>query len=115
MNAVIVFDADNTLWDTNAVFRTAQLELLRVFEKHGLVTSAEEELSTLRQIDQQLMSSLGNFEYDFVNLSRALDYYYGQKHTTLEQAVIRALGSVQELPIIVQDLIVRSRRLLTKH
>src|SRR5689334_17438900 len=90
MNAVVVFDADNTLWDTNAVFRDAQLELLRVFEKHRLITSAEAELGTLRQIDRALIRRSGHFEYDFTALADALVEYYTAGIST-DEAADRAL------------------------
>jgi putative hydrolase of the HAD superfamily len=114
MNAAIVFDADNTLWDTNAVFTEAQLELLRVFEKEGLLESSEEELSNLRQIDHHLIGRSGNFEYDFVTLAHALAHYYGEEHVTTEQAVNRASRKGQEIPTGTQDLIVRSMEAFDK-
>lgn len=113
MPTVIVFDADNTLWDTNAVFTQAQLELLRVFEQEGLLRSPEQELRNLRQIDHHLISHSENFEYDFVTLARALAHYYGEIATT-EQAVNRALRQDEDIPTGDEDLIERSREAFEK-
>jgi putative hydrolase of the HAD superfamily len=50
-------DADNTLWDTNAVYANAQLALLREVEKAcGLTAPADEDLGLgfLRAVDQRI-------------------------------------------------------------
>ncbi len=50
-----VSDADNTLWDTDAVFRSAQLELLTGVEKKvGITISCSDRLGYLRSVDQAL-------------------------------------------------------------
>jgi FMN phosphatase YigB (HAD superfamily) len=72
MKAVLIFDADNTLWDTDSVFRSAQLSLLRTLQKFHLLSDPEEHLSTLRTIDRELFEQMGRFEYDFKVLSIAL-------------------------------------------
>ena len=53
-DGVIVFvDADNTLWDTNAVYAEAQLSLLAAVEEHvGQPLAAQNRLAWLRSIDQ---------------------------------------------------------------
>ncbi len=90
MNAVLVFDADNTLWDTNAVFRRAQLDLVRVFVKAGYISDEESQLEILRALDRELSSQLGRFEYDFGLLSAAMAHHcFGA--STIEEAVGRAL------------------------
>jgi len=104
MNRVIVFDADNTIWDTNEVFLSAQLDLLRVYEKVGLIRSAESELETLRRIDSSLISRLERFEYDFVTLALALAEYFSEG-LTVDRAVDRALRanlSSETPPLVLQ-------------
>ena len=76
MNAVIVFDADNTLWDTNDVFRCAQLDLLDVFARVGLCADAKSQLQVLRRIDREFADRIGSFEYDFRLLPAALACHY---------------------------------------
>lgn len=50
-----VSDADNTLWNTDAVFRSAQIELLTEVEKKvGISTNFPDRLGYLRSIDQAL-------------------------------------------------------------
>ena len=52
--AFVVVDADNTLWDTNAVYANAQLALLSAVEEHVGVNAAGDRLTYLRNIDQAL-------------------------------------------------------------
>lgn len=50
----VVVDADNTLWDTNAVYANAQLALLSAVEEHVGVSATGDRLAYLRVIDQAL-------------------------------------------------------------
>jgi putative hydrolase of the HAD superfamily len=53
--ATVFVDADNTLWDTDAVFASAQLELLAgVQGLVGISSVAADPLAFIREIDQQL-------------------------------------------------------------
>src|SRR5438552_6674031 len=94
MRTVVVFDADNTLWDTNAVFRQAQLCLLGEMSKAGLLTDSEAELDTLRTLDRELVSQLGRFEYDFRLLSAAAAHYYSER-VTIRNAVRSAMETAK--------------------
>jgi putative hydrolase of the HAD superfamily len=50
-----VSDADNTLWDTDAVYRTAQTQLLTEVEmKVGITSQRPDRLGYLRSVDQAL-------------------------------------------------------------
>lgn len=50
-----VTDADNTLWDTDAVYREAQLTLLVDVEQMiGLQASTQDRLAYLREVDQSI-------------------------------------------------------------
>lgn len=52
---LLVTDADNTLWDTNAVFAAAQLELLDLLEdRTGLRLNGGNRLSFVRKVDQEI-------------------------------------------------------------
>lgn len=52
---VVLVDADNTLWDTDAVFRDAQLLVLaRVEEATGRTCAAIDRLEFIRSYDQEL-------------------------------------------------------------
>jgi putative hydrolase of the HAD superfamily len=52
---LLLTDADNTLWDTNAVYANAQLRLLEKVEAHvGRSIEAEDRLGFVRGIDQSL-------------------------------------------------------------
>lgn len=53
--ATVFVDADNTLWDTNGVFATAQLNLLGAAEKAtGKVADREDRLAFVRTADQDI-------------------------------------------------------------
>jgi putative hydrolase of the HAD superfamily len=76
MHFVLIFDADNTLWDTNAVFSAAQVALLDVFENAGILTNARHRVQELRALDRALMLRLECHEYDFHLLATAVAYHY---------------------------------------
>jgi putative hydrolase of the HAD superfamily len=56
MSQVCLFtDADNTLWDTDAVFAAAQLDLLSGVERLiGIIGPTDDRLAFVRQIDQSI-------------------------------------------------------------
>lgn len=60
-NATYLFtDADNTLWDTDAIFAHAQLEMLREIESHlGVADASREErgLAFIRALDQRIAAA----------------------------------------------------------
>ncbi|HKP53629.1 MAG TPA: HAD family hydrolase [Chloroflexia bacterium] len=72
MQSLIVFDADNTLWDANKVFTDAQLALLTSLQDAGLKIDPAEDLATLRSTDMLLGSILERAEYDFRLLVMAM-------------------------------------------
>lgn len=76
MAFVLIFDADNTLWDTNAVFQAAHIAMLEVFEQAQLLAHAPSHIASLRAIDRALMRHYGRHEYDFKTLVAALAYHY---------------------------------------
>jgi putative hydrolase of the HAD superfamily len=52
---ILVSDADNTLWDTDAVYANAQLALLAAVEEAtGTRAAGEDRLAFIREIDQEL-------------------------------------------------------------
>jgi putative hydrolase of the HAD superfamily len=53
--ATVFVDADNTLWDTDAVFAHAQIQLLSEVESAiGIHSTANDRLAFIRALDQQL-------------------------------------------------------------
>ncbi len=72
MSFVLIFDADNTLWDTNAVFHAAHTAMLEVLAKAQLVAAAPDQVTRLRTIDRALMQHFGRHEYDFQTLVVAI-------------------------------------------
>jgi putative hydrolase of the HAD superfamily len=102
MSVILVFDADNTLWDTNAIFREAQVGLLRVFAKAGLMKDPEAELGNLREMDLALIRRSGQFEYDFRCLANAVGIYYSGKRN-VEEAADQALQQVQSVSSSIID------------
>src|SRR5688572_9051271 len=75
---VLIFDADNTLWDTNAVFHAAQVAMLGVFEEAKLLANARDQVAHLRAIDRALMRHYDRHEYDFKTLIAAVAYHFLQ-------------------------------------
>lgn len=73
---VLIFDADNTLWDTNAVFHAAHVAMLGVFEEAELLANARAQVGQLRALDRALMRHYDRHEYDFKTLVAALAYHY---------------------------------------
>jgi putative hydrolase of the HAD superfamily len=63
--SVVFSDADNTLWDTNAIFASAQLNVLdRVEAAVGAKAQASDRLAFVREIDQLLaVSHHANLKY----------------------------------------------------
>lgn len=74
---IIIHDGDNTLWDTNSVFRRAQLTML---EGLGLLQdprSGPSMLLALREIDREIWTKTGKFEYDPILLALELAHRLG--------------------------------------
>ena len=131
MNAGILFDADNTLWDTNAVFLDAQRAMLRMLADHGVLDDPERALPTLRAIDMALVDHVGRFEYDVRQLARAVIAHFETglqgdalmealarspsptpRTDALARAASRAFGDgLRQLPAILPDTIEILRRL----
>jgi putative hydrolase of the HAD superfamily len=79
MHFLLVFDADNTLWDTNSVFHEAHVAMLEVFEAIQILSGARHQVEQLRAIDRALIRHFGRFEYGFENLATAIAYHYGHQ------------------------------------
>lgn len=92
MQAVIIFDADNTLWDTDTVFRAAQLALLAEIIPPGSRVDATMHLDQLRALDRLIGARLGLAEYDFHLLAIA-EAYVLWCEDSLEAATEQAIGS----------------------
>jgi putative hydrolase of the HAD superfamily len=76
MHFVLIFDADNTLWDTNAVFHAAQIAMLEAFGNAGILTNPRHRVEELRAIDRALVQRLDCHEYDFRLLATTAAYHY---------------------------------------
>lgn len=95
MKAVLVFDADNTLWDTDSIFRSAQTALLQILSKSGFVDEPETHVETLRVLDRELFRRMGRFEYNFKVLSKAATYYFAYRLHP-DEAVNKAVCTAEE-------------------
>lgn len=76
MYFVLIFDADNTLWDTNSVFHEAHVAMLEVFEDAELLSNARHQVDRVREIDRALIEHFGRYEYGFKNLATAVAHHY---------------------------------------
>jgi FMN phosphatase YigB (HAD superfamily) len=72
MSWLILFDADNTLWDADSVYREAQLQLLSILSRAGILQDPERDFRALRDVDMELARYFGIFEYDIEYLARAI-------------------------------------------
>ena len=76
---IIIFDGDNTLWDTNAVFTEAQLAILEELRRFGVNIVPKDEFDKLRLIDDMLIKKYQKHEYNFRVLCFALYLHYKNK------------------------------------
>jgi len=74
MSKLVFIDADNTLWDTNAVYRDAQLWLLGAVEQRvGATADSADRLAFVRTVDQEIAAEHhGGLRYPAQILARAL-------------------------------------------
>jgi putative hydrolase of the HAD superfamily len=105
MDFVLIFDADNTLWDTNAVFHAAHIAMLEVFEAAQLLTNAHHQMERLRAIDRALMQHFGRYEYGFKNLATAVAHYYHYGVDPATAAARALTGDTQALKPTLQAAI----------
>lgn len=69
---IAIFDGDNTLWDTNAVFTDAQKNILRGLKEAGIHADRERDFGLLRKVDDLLIKYFGKREYDITHLPLCL-------------------------------------------
>lgn len=74
MTKLVFIDADNTLWDTNAVYKDAQLWLLGAVEAAvGVTAPTDERLAYVREVDQAIAAQHhGGLRYPTQILARAI-------------------------------------------
>jgi FMN phosphatase YigB (HAD superfamily) len=88
VNAVVVFDADNTLWDTAGIFRFARRELLKALGRSGLPCDSEADEIALRRLDFKLAEATGTFEYDFRRLAKSAACLFSRRSTLGEASAV---------------------------
>lgn len=91
MKIVLLLDADNTIWDTDSIFTSAQVSMLRCLTQCQFALNPREDLAALRIIDKMLGQQLGTAEYDFNLLAHALIAY--SRGLQPEQAAYAALSN----------------------
>lgn len=69
---IAIFDGDNTLWDTNAVFTDAQKNILRDLKEARFQADSERDFALLRKVDDLLIKHFGKREYDITYLPLCL-------------------------------------------
>lgn len=90
---IFIFDADNTLWDTNATFTNAQLGMLESLKDKGFEIEPRAELPRLREFDSALVKHLGRHEYDFSAL--ALSLYFHYSGLRVNEAIDKSVNSLK--------------------
>lgn len=121
---IAIFDGDNTLWDTNAVFTEAQKDILRGLAKEGISVDPQRDFSLLRKVDDLLIKHFGKREYDITYLPLCLIRHFdgGLVEDTdqvakivadgdgVELTLARTLGSgfnaaVKRIPLLLPDVV----------
>lgn len=87
-SAILIVDGDNTLWDTNAIFETAQLNMLRCLDKEVSNIDPKTEFLKLREFDDILVKHYKKHEYNFSVLALALYLFF--KGAKRDEAISRA-------------------------
>lgn len=105
MAEVIVFDADNTLWDTNAVFYNAQVDMLSVLASAGMLDEPDEQINNLRALDRKLMKQMGRNEYDFRVLAEALIHFYsdGRDRESTIDTVLKEINRRESYSALAEE------------
>lgn len=117
MKGVVVFDADNTLWDTHEVFQNARRALLGCFSGTSAVSDEESGLKLLRALDRELALRTSAFEYDARRLAAAARFCLDEG-CEISDAVDRSLRisnsmhhSVERAYRVYTDALARPARL----
>jgi putative hydrolase of the HAD superfamily len=103
---LVVTDADNTLWDTNAVYARAQLALLsRIEGRLRTRASTGDRLAFVRDVDQAVASAhAGDLRYPPMLLARGLVAALGSAHgidphaVDCEQEAAEFLNDLRAVP-----------------
>ena len=101
--SLLIFDGDNTLWDTNAVFLNAQIAMLRPFTRYRPSLVPHDEIGTLREVDRAFHTILGQFEYDFRLLAIALYHIYASGVDIHDAAQIAISGTPPDNRTTVEE------------
>ena len=102
MYFVLIFDADNTLWDTNSVFHEAHVAMLEVFEAVELFANAPRQVERLRVIDRALIQRAGCYEYGFQHLAMAVALHYRHGISPVTAAAQALERGVQSLDVTLR-------------
>jgi FMN phosphatase YigB (HAD superfamily) len=102
---IAIFDGDNTLWDTNEVFTSAQKEILQGLARVGIPADPNRDFDLLRRMDDLLVKHFGNHEYDNSHLALCLlRHYRGERIDEVEQ-VARIVGVAESADVqLAQEL-----------
>jgi putative hydrolase of the HAD superfamily len=89
---IAIWDGDNTLWDTNEVFTTAQKTILRRLKENGLPADPDRDFALLRAIDDLLIEFYQRREYEVHYLPLCLLSHY-RGHSALVYGVKSIIAS----------------------
>jgi len=99
---IVIFDGDNTLWNTNAVFTEAQLGILEELRSFGFNIVPKDEFDKLRLIDDMLIKKYKKHEYNFRVLCFALYLVY--KNKLSEEEAMQMAYDIFDKNIKYEDL-----------
>jgi putative hydrolase of the HAD superfamily len=90
MDAWVVFDADNTLWEVESLYDGARRSMTEILAAQGIDRSISEEIQ--QTIDQKLHRTLGYSARRFPESFEQTLIYFFPKASSQERAQIRALA-----------------------
>jgi FMN phosphatase YigB (HAD superfamily) len=113
LSGLIVFDGDNTLWDTHALFVSARRELLTVLGKKVTFRQDEDHETTLLAIDRELISATATTEYDFHHFATAAVLCF-MEGIHPQEAAQRACRLAAKPPTRIAQIVEQAHRAFTE-
>lgn len=102
MSTVVIFDGDNTLWDTDKLFACAQCAMLTSLRNSLLQLDPQRDFTNLRKLDREIYIRTGIQEYNFEWLALALiGYSRGLPSEVAVKLAMEAPKAVPDADLIV--------------
>jgi phosphoglycolate phosphatase-like HAD superfamily hydrolase len=104
MACLLIFDGDNTLWDTNEVFESAQKRMLKVLQARGFPAEPDRDFTLLRRLDDRLIFHFGTHRYGARYLGYALIRYFRDQGDDISASLIGFETEAEDIKSLVSEL-----------